>query len=158
MSAGGATIARVRGCCHVYHALDIGFAVDLKRCTALLREAREGRGFQHQPRTPASVNLRPLPVFISQTIEPLRGRTFRTADAVTMTIYDFGAVSVQYRVPFEGPLAELAEVSGELYDCPQFAADARAARKPSSRPFAPPSNGRWSATSRRTISSSSSPS
>ncbi len=126
MSAGSAPIAGVRGCCHVYHALDIGFAVDLKRCTALLREAREGRGFQHQPRTPASVNLRPLPVFISQKIEPLGGRTFRTEDAVTITIYDFGAVSVQYRVPFAGAIAQVAEISGELYDCRQFAADARA--------------------------------
>ena len=37
----------VRGCCHVYYALDIGFSVDLKRCAGLIREAREGGGFQH---------------------------------------------------------------------------------------------------------------
>ena len=35
----------VRGCCHVYYALDIGFSVDLKRCTGLIEEAREGAAF-----------------------------------------------------------------------------------------------------------------
>ena len=31
----------VRGCCHVYYALDIGFSVDLKRCAGLIQEAHE---------------------------------------------------------------------------------------------------------------------
>ena len=32
---------------------------------------------------------------------------------------------MEYRVPFEGTLAQLAALSSELYDNPQFAADAR---------------------------------
>jgi hypothetical protein len=116
----------VRGCCHVYYALDIGFSVDLNRCAGLIQEAREGGGFQHHARTPAYLNLRPAPVHISQTIEPIRGRTFLTADTVTITIYDFGAVSVEYRVPFEGTLDQVAALSSDLYDNRQFADDARA--------------------------------
>ena len=54
----------VRGCCHVYYALDIGFSVDLKRCAGLIQEAREGSGFQHHARTPPYLNLRPAPVHI----------------------------------------------------------------------------------------------
>jgi hypothetical protein len=116
----------IRGCCHVYYALDIGFAVDLKRCTGLIQEAREAGGFHHHARTPAYLNLRPAPVHISQTMAPIRGQTFLTEDTVTITIYDFGAVSVGYRIPFEGTLDHLAVLSSELYDHPQFAADARA--------------------------------
>ena len=115
----------VRGCCHVYYALDIGFSVDLKRCTGLIQEAHEQCGFRHHTRTPAYLNLRPAPVHISQAMEPIRGPSFLTENSVTITIYDFGAVSVEYRVPFEGTLDQIAVLSSELYDKTLFAADAR---------------------------------
>ena len=115
----------VRGCCHVYHALDIGFSVDLKRCTGLIQEARERCGFRHHTRTPDYLSLRPAPLCISQAIEPIRGSSFLTENSVAITIYDFGAVSVEYRVPFEGTLERLAVLSSELYDKTLFAADAR---------------------------------
>ena len=98
----------VRGCCHVYHALDIGFSVDLNRCVGLIQEARTRCGFRHHTRTPAYLNLRPAPVYISQTMEPIRGQCFVTENTVTITIYDFGAVSVEYHVPFEGTLDHVA--------------------------------------------------
>ena len=116
----------VRGCCHVYHVLDIGFSVDLNRCVGLIQEARTRCGFRHHTRTPAYLNLRPAPVYISQTMEPIRGQCFVTENTVTITIYDFGAVSVEYHVPFEGTLDHVAALSRELYDETQFAADARA--------------------------------
>jgi hypothetical protein len=71
------------------------------------------------------LNLRPAPVRISQTVEPIRGQTFLTENTVTITVYDFGAVSVEYRVPFAGTLDQLAALSSELYDNPQVVADAR---------------------------------
>ena len=116
----------VRGCCHVYYALDIGFSVDLKGCAGLIQAARDGGGIQRHARTPAYLNLRPAPIHISQTIEPIRGPSFVTEKSVTITIYDFGAVSVEYRVPFEGTFEQVAMLSSELYDNQQFAADARA--------------------------------
>jgi hypothetical protein len=113
MSAEPAGIA-VRGCCHVYYALDIGFSVDLKHCAGLIQAAREGGGAQPHARAPAYLNLRPAPIHISQTIEPIRGPDFLTENTVTITIYDFGAVSVEYRVPFEGTFDHLAALSSEL--------------------------------------------
>ena len=115
----------VRGCCHVYHALDIGFSVDLKRCAGLIQEARTRCGFHPHTRTPACLNLRPAPVHVSQSMEPIRGRNFVTENSVAITIYDFGAVSVEYRVPFEGTLDQVTVLSSELYDKALFAADAR---------------------------------
>lgn len=117
---------RLRGCCHVYHALDIGFSVDLQRTAALIQEARTTGGFQHHARTPPGLNLRPPPLHLSQAIEPIRGESFATEGPVTIRIFDFGAVSLEYRVPFDGTLDELAAVSSELYDHPQFAVESRA--------------------------------
>ena len=116
----------IRGCCHVYYALDIGFSVDLKHCAGLIHEAHDGGGVQRHAPAPAYLNLRPAPVHISQTIEPIRGSNFLSENTVTITVYDFGAVSVEYRVPFEGTFDQLAALSSELYDNQQFAADARA--------------------------------
>jgi hypothetical protein len=88
MTSTETTAVVVRGCCHLYYALDIGFSVDLKRCVGLIQEAREGCGFEHHARTPPYLNLRPAPVHISQTMQPIRGRTFVTEDTVRIAIYD----------------------------------------------------------------------
>jgi hypothetical protein len=116
----------VRGRCHVYFALDIGFTVDLKRCAGLIQEAREAGGFQHHTRAPAYLNLHPAPIHVSQTIEPIRVDGFRTGDRVTITIYDFGAVSVEYQLPFEGTWQQLGQLSSLLFGNRTFANDARA--------------------------------
>lgn len=113
------------GHCHMYQALDIGFSVDLRHCASLIGEAREAGDFHHDTRTPPGLHLHPLPIHIRQAMQPVEGSTFRTEDTVTITIYDFGAVSVEYRIPFQGTLDELAAISSELYDSKQFAVDAR---------------------------------
>jgi hypothetical protein len=110
----------------VFYALDIGFSVDLKRCAQLIQEAREAGGFRHHARAPHYLKLKPPPVTISQTAEPIRGQHFCTDGRVTLKVYDFGAVSVEYRIPFAKTLDQLAAISSELYDGTQFAADARA--------------------------------
>ncbi|MGD0900849.1 MAG: hypothetical protein ABR915_23705 [Thermoguttaceae bacterium] len=114
----------VRGCCHLFYALDIGFSVDLKHCAGLIEDAREDPAWRHHARTPPSLNLRPMPVAISQGMKPIQGRTFRTDDRVTITVYDFGAVSVEYRTAFEGTFDQVAALSSELYDNREFAVDA----------------------------------
>jgi len=72
------------------------------------------------------LDLRPPPVGISQAGPPIQGRTFRTDEKVTVKVYDFGAVSVEYLIPFDKTLEQLVALSVELYDDQQFAADARA--------------------------------
>jgi hypothetical protein len=72
------------------------------------------------------LNLRPPPVYISQAAEPIQGTTFRTDGRITLKVYDFGAISVEYRIPFEKTLDQLAALSSELYEDKQFVVDARA--------------------------------
>jgi hypothetical protein len=68
----------------------------------------------------------PLPLHVVQEIHPITGRTFSTAASAALKIYDFGALSLEYRIPFEGTLPEWVELSSDLYSSEQFAADARA--------------------------------
>ena len=126
MAQGIVESAVLRGCCHLYYALDIGFSVDLKRCSDLIQEAREAGGFLHHARAPRYLDLRPPPVYISQAADPIQGKSFCTDGRITLKVYDFGAVSVEYLIPFEETLEQLAVLSAELYDDKQFAADAHA--------------------------------
>lgn len=123
--AGRNTEITVRGCCHVYCALDIGFSVDLKQCARVLHEAcEEGEVQRHAP-GPAFLNLLPAPVRLVRPGTPISGSLYCAEDRVAITIYDFGAVSVEYRVPFAGTLEHLVALSSELYDTQRFASDAR---------------------------------
>ncbi len=71
------------------------------------------------------MNVQPLPVYLSHQLEPIQGKSFCSEATVAITIYDFGAVSLDYRIPFCATLEQLAHISSELYDSAQFAADAR---------------------------------
>jgi hypothetical protein len=110
----------------VYYALDIGFSVDLRHAAGLIQEVRQGGPFRGGARAPAYLNLQPLPVHYTESMEPIRGQTFATEGQLTITVYDFGAVSMDYRIPFAGPLEQLVALSTELYDNEQFPVDARA--------------------------------
>jgi hypothetical protein len=126
MDSASVNTITVSGHAHVYIALDIGFSVDLRQCAGLIHESREASGFRHHAPTPPCLNVQPLPLRISQSMTPIQGRTFHSDETVALTVYDFGAVSVEYLIPFQATLEQLAEISSELYDSPLFVADARA--------------------------------
>lgn len=115
----------VSGCCHVYYALDIGFTVDLRQAAGLIQEARQSGPFRGDGRAPAYLNLQPPPLQFTQPLPPIRGPSFTTDDQLLITVYDFGAVSFDFRIPFAGPIESLVALSSELYDNPQFADHAR---------------------------------
>jgi hypothetical protein len=62
---------------------------------------------------------------VSQDAQSIDFRRFDTRAAVDLTNYDFGAVSVVYTVPVEGPLEDLLLLSEELYDNELLLADSR---------------------------------
>lgn len=49
----------------------------------------------------------------------------RTATSIEFVLFDFGAVSVAYTIPLEGPLASLLPLSAALYDNEALLADSR---------------------------------
>jgi len=108
-----------RGHCHVYFAFLAASQVDLERAQAIAcaRPTKRTR-FQRGRRAPAYLDFDPPPLQITLPCDPLPvgvGR-FATEARVDITIFDFGAFSVDYRVPFEDPLEDLARLSSALYD------------------------------------------
>ena len=108
-----------RGHCHVYFAFLAASQIDLERAHAIARTRPTERSrFQRDRRTPAYLDFDPLPLQITLPCDPVpvgAGR-FATEAQVDVTIFDFGALSVDYRIPFEHPLEDLARLSSALYD------------------------------------------
>ena len=108
-----------RGVCHVYCAFLAAAKVDLERAQAIARtRPTERTRFQRDRRTPSYIDFDPPPLQITVPCSPvpLGNGGFSTDAQVEVTIFDFGAFSVDYRVPFEDGLPELARLSSTLYD------------------------------------------
>ncbi len=118
-----------RGHCHVYFAFLAASQVDLERAQAIARSRPTERArFQRDRRTPAYLDFDPPPLQVSVPCRPvpLGAGGFSSEVQAEVTIFDFGAFSVDYRVPFAGSLADLARLSSALYDHAGLRAEARA--------------------------------
>lgn len=117
-----------RGQVHVYFAFLAASQVDLDRAQAIARaRPTERTRFQRERRAPAYLDFDPPPLQITLPCEavPLAAGFAAEAQA-DVTIFDFGAFSVDLRVPFAAPLAELRGLSSTLYDHAGLLAVARA--------------------------------
>lgn len=141
----------VRGTCLALFAHDLALAVDLDHAERILApraESTEQREFiRHSRRGPSYVQFKPPPLRITSACEPFPIDEWKTAAQVDAVVYDFGAASITYTIPFECPLDALVGLSSSLYDHPVLTADARkraqrvldaitpAVRKPALSPF-----------------------
>jgi hypothetical protein len=108
---------RARGHCHVYFAFLAASAVDLERAQATMREQQAVRPrFQRDRRTPAYLDFDPPPLQITLPCEPVPVGALASESQADVTVFDFGAFSVDFRIPFDQPLAELGALSSALYD------------------------------------------
>lgn len=108
-----------RGDCHVYFAFLAASGIDLERAQAIARSRPTERSrFQRDRRAPAYLDFDPLPLQITLPCQsvPVGAGRFATEALVDVTIFDFGAFSVEYRIPFEHALEDLARLSSALYD------------------------------------------
>jgi hypothetical protein len=110
---------RALGHCHVYFAFLAAQRVDLDRAQAIARARPTERArFQRDRRTPAYLEFDPPPLQITLPCEPVPvgvGR-FVSEGQADVTVFDFGAFSVDFRVPFDANLGELNTLSSALYD------------------------------------------
>jgi hypothetical protein len=110
---------RAVGHCHVYYAFLAAQRVDLDRAQAIARARPTERArFQRGRRTPAYLDFDPPPLQITLPCEsvPIGVGRFASEAQADVTIFDFGAFSVDFRVPFDASLAELNALSSALYD------------------------------------------
>ncbi|HEY2382935.1 MAG TPA: hypothetical protein VGK48_17300 [Terriglobia bacterium] len=105
-----------RGRCLSIFAYDIGLSIDLSETERRLTSAKR-ETIRHKRRAPKYFDYRPAPLGISQQAESLRlDERFATEPQVDLIVYDFGAVSVIYRVAVAGDSSALLSLSERLYE------------------------------------------
>ena len=114
---------RVRGTCHVILAYELGFAIDLSRAEALLGAAP--RPFKRPRRVPEAARLRNPPLALTQISRPVELTGHRTDEAVSVLVWDLGALSLSYSIPIDGTLDDLVTLSDALWGHEGLFADAR---------------------------------
>lgn len=100
-----------RGVCHVMFAYDVGFSIDLERAQRLFSDGASREVLGRKRPAPAYLTFDPPPVRVSEPGPPVRVGGFETEPGVEVLLFDFGAVSVSYRLPLSGPLPGLLELS-----------------------------------------------
>lgn len=133
------------GTAYVLFAYDVGWGIDLD--DAERRVAAGGRApsvdiesgepvqreeLKHVRPGGASLQFKPRPLRVDQRAEPIEIATtppspgaFRTEGRVEITLFDFGGISVVYRVPIRGPLDALLPLAAALYENVALLADSR---------------------------------
>jgi hypothetical protein len=104
------------GLCYVSFAYDAARSVDLGEAERRIQQTTERPTIAHKRRTPSYFEYQPPPLRTSRAVDPFSIGRFSTTKAVDLMIYDFGAVSVTYTLPIDGPFEELLGLSEELYD------------------------------------------
>jgi len=116
---------RVRGTCHVYQAIDLGFAIDLAHADRILAADQIQRNFKKPRRAPEAQQLQRHSSRVSQSGFPVEIGNFRTDGPVEIVIWEFGAATINYQIPIDAELHELVTLSDLLWDNADLLRDAR---------------------------------
>lgn len=113
------------GACHVFFAYDVGFAINVDEVDRLISAEKERESIHHKRRSPAVLQFSPRPLRVRQMAEPVSLGSIQTDGEIDIVLYDFGAVSVAYRIPLTGTLGDLLTLSEGLYENAALLADSR---------------------------------
>lgn len=136
--ARGGTLRLLDGDCWVFFAFDVGNAIDLDAAQVQLAGLKPNSARREEiprraaRRAPDWFKYQPAPLRIDEAAPELAVIElggFRPALTVECTLFDFGAVSVAYRIPLEGgteglPLQLLVGLAQALFDCAPLREDA----------------------------------
>src|SRR5882672_7557849 len=114
----------VRGTCHPLYVFEIGQLVDLDGCERRIQDTSERLALKQRGRL-SHFQYRPPPLRVSQPAGVGQIGNFPIAPTVELVIYGFGAISVGYAIPLDGPLDALVEMSIGVRARGDLAADAR---------------------------------
>ena len=105
-----------RGTCYSIFVYDIAFSIDLNEAERRITSAKR-ETIKHKRRAPQYFEYTPAPLGINQQAEPVRiDENFATDPQVELVVYDFGGVSVIYRIPFGCGNVGLRALSDGLYE------------------------------------------
>jgi hypothetical protein len=113
------------GLCLVSFSYDAARSIDLEGAERRIHQATERPTIAHKRRTPSYFEYQPPPLRTTRDSRSFAVGKFTTRPTVDLMIYDFGAVSVIYTLPIDGPFEELLPLSEELYDNEALLGDSR---------------------------------
>ncbi len=100
----------------VYHSFDIGSEILVEKLEKILGAVPKVSPIEVKKISPRYVQYRQPPLLVSLGTHrtPVGKRVFEAK--VLAKIYDFGVITILYRMPFSGDLKELRELSARLWD------------------------------------------
>src|SRR2546422_4433838 len=104
-----------QGTCYVLFAYDVAHAFDLAAAETRLASATQRQTVKQKRRAPAFFEYDPAPLRVTEPADSLAVGGHVTAPYVEVVLYDFGAVSVSYAIPLQGPLTGLPALNTMLY-------------------------------------------
>jgi hypothetical protein len=122
---GADAASKASGTCHLLFAYDVGWSIDLGAAEKRISAFKERSSIKHRPRAPQYLQFQPPPLRVIQETQPIPIGGRETDPAVEFLLYDFGALSVSYRVSFEGELSTLYDLSEGIYENPILLAESR---------------------------------
>lgn len=113
-----------QGTCHAIYAFDVASSINLE--AAARRLSSTERLALGEKRGPAAYfEYRPLPLRLAWTVPQVTVNGMVTRDQIEVVMYDFGAVSLAFRIPLSGPLPDLLPLAGAVRAHPGLLAASR---------------------------------
>jgi hypothetical protein len=114
------------GSAQIWFAYDIGQQIDLDRAQKRCAAHAERELIKHERRAPAYLQFRPAPLRIDEPATAIALGRFATDGRVEATLFDFGAVSIAYRIPLDGrEVGELQALAATLDENPLLLDDSQ---------------------------------
>ncbi len=113
------------GKCVVLAAYDVATAIDLDEAERLITGAKQRVVVRHSRKAPPYFEYSPAPLRIVSTAAPLAIGGFTTQPTVELVVFDFGAVSVRFRIDLEGPVSRLLDLSEAVFNNAAIQTEAR---------------------------------
>lgn len=105
-----------KGAAYVSLAFDIGQSVHLEHAERHIAAGTQRELIRHKRPAPPYFQFNQPPLRYTAKADPIRIATSTTDPAIDYVLYDFGAVSVTFRIPLTGPLSDLLSLGDALYD------------------------------------------
>jgi len=112
------------GTCHIMLAMEAGLSIELTKAANAVKGA--GRARLPTSRNPGGFDWSSPPLTLEQDAPDITVAGHRLSSLMQIRVFDFGAISLLYRIPFDGAASTLMELSIALTGNAALLADGRA--------------------------------
>jgi hypothetical protein len=104
------------GQCIAIFAYDVGFSIHIEKAERRITTIKERERIKRTRAAPDYFDYQPPPLRIIQEQTPVNVGNHQTLPTIETVLYDFGAMMVMYRIPFQGSFSTLLPLSEALYE------------------------------------------